>query len=56
MLAVSTDRVKKSMPAYRIACEMWHELIPLMLPTLLQLVRYCPLLTKFRSIKLIANS
>ncbi|KAJ5455108.1 hypothetical protein N7475_010229 [Penicillium sp. IBT 31633x] len=40
MLAVSTDRVKKSMPAYRIACEMWHELIPLMLPTLLQLVRH----------------
>ncbi|CDM31976.1 hypothetical protein DTO013E5_9644 [Penicillium roqueforti] len=40
MLAVSTDRVKKSAPAYVIACDMWHELIPLILPTLLQLVRH----------------
>ncbi|KAJ5192543.1 hypothetical protein N7449_008685 [Penicillium cf. viridicatum] len=40
MLAVSTDRVKKSTPAYVTACEMWHELIPVILPTLLQLVRH----------------
>lgn len=39
MLAVSTDRLKKSTPAYVTACEMWHELIPVILPTLLQLVR-----------------
>ncbi|KAJ5472893.1 hypothetical protein N7530_006894 [Penicillium desertorum] len=39
MLAVSTDRVKKSSPAYATACQMWHELIPIILPTLLQLVR-----------------
>jgi exportin-5 len=39
MLAVSTDRLKKTAPAYGVACEMWHELIPLILPTLLQLVR-----------------
>ncbi|KAJ5565967.1 hypothetical protein N7535_007605 [Penicillium sp. DV-2018c] len=40
VLAVSTDRVKKTTPAYGIACEMWHELIPLILPTLLQLVSH----------------
>ncbi|KAJ5306200.1 hypothetical protein PENANT_c024G03864 [Penicillium antarcticum] len=40
MLAVSTDRLKKTAQAYGVACEMWHELIPLILPTLLQLVSH----------------
>ncbi|KAJ6009248.1 hypothetical protein N7499_005330 [Penicillium canescens] len=40
MLAVSTDRLKKTAQAYVVACEMWHELIPLILPTLLQLVSH----------------
>jgi exportin-5 len=39
MLAVSTDKLKRTDPAYQIACELWCETIPLILPTLLQLVR-----------------
>ncbi|KAL2831252.1 armadillo-type protein [Aspergillus pseudoustus] len=38
MLAVSTDKLKKSEPAYQIACTLWHDVIPTILPTLLQLV------------------
>ncbi|KKK25029.1 hypothetical protein P175DRAFT_0560730 [Aspergillus ochraceoroseus IBT 24754] len=38
MLAVSTDKLKRSDPAYEIACNLWHEVIPMILPTLLQLV------------------
>ncbi|KAI9376280.1 armadillo-type protein [Aspergillus egyptiacus] len=40
MLAVSTDKLKKSEPAYEIACSIWHDIIPIILPTLLQLVRH----------------
>lgn len=39
MLAVSTDKVKKNEPAYELACTLWHDTIPIILPTLLQLVR-----------------
>ncbi|KAL3482455.1 armadillo-type protein [Aspergillus californicus] len=38
MLAVSTDKLKKTDPAYELACTIWHDLIPTILPTLLQLV------------------
>ncbi|KAE8154009.1 armadillo-type protein [Aspergillus avenaceus] len=38
MLAVSTDKLKKNEPAYELACSVWHETIPIILPTLLQLV------------------
>lgn len=40
MLAVSTDKLKKTAPAYAVACEMWQDLIPLILPTLLQLISH----------------
>lgn len=40
MLAVSTDKLKKSAPAYQVACDMWHDLIPQILPTLLQLLSH----------------
>ncbi|KAK2744008.1 hypothetical protein FQN57_004461 [Myotisia sp. PD_48] len=40
MLAVSTDKVKKGEPAYEIACELWKDTIPLILPTLLQLLSH----------------
>ncbi|KAJ5820132.1 hypothetical protein N7474_005723 [Penicillium riverlandense] len=40
MLAVSTDKLKKTAPAYAVACEMWHDLIPQILTTLLQLVSH----------------
>ena len=38
MLAVSTDRLVKNDPAYELACKIWHDNIPIILPTLLQLV------------------
>ncbi|BCS22295.1 karyopherin MSN5 [Aspergillus puulaauensis] len=38
MLAVSTDKLKKAEPPYDIACTIWHDIIPTVLPTLLQLV------------------
>ncbi|KAK2803210.1 hypothetical protein FQN50_007077 [Emmonsiellopsis sp. PD_5] len=40
MLAVSTEKVKRTDPAYPIACELWRDTIPLILPTLLQLVSH----------------
>ncbi|KAJ5965504.1 hypothetical protein N7481_012218 [Penicillium waksmanii] len=40
MLAVSTDRLKKTSPAYSVGCDMWQDLIPQILPTLLQLVTH----------------
>ena len=39
MLAVSSDKLKKTDQAYELACNVWHEIIPIILPTLLQLVR-----------------
>lgn len=39
MLAVSTDKLKKNEPAYELACNVWHETISIILPTLLELVR-----------------
>lgn len=39
MLAISTERLKKTDPAYELACNIWHDAIPVILPTLLQLVR-----------------
>ncbi|KAI9927716.1 hypothetical protein ASPWEDRAFT_113938 [Aspergillus wentii DTO 134E9] len=38
MLAVSTEKLKKGEPAYDLACNIWHDTIPMILPTLLQLV------------------
>ncbi|KAJ5930247.1 hypothetical protein N7466_005740 [Penicillium verhagenii] len=38
MLAVSTDKLKTSSPAYAIACNMWHDLVPQILRTLLPLL------------------
>ncbi|KAJ6157769.1 hypothetical protein N7470_005361 [Penicillium chermesinum] len=38
MLAVSTDKLKKTTPAYEVACNMWHDLIPEILRTLLPLL------------------
>lgn len=40
MLAVSTDKLKKSAPAYQVACDMWQDLIPQILPTLLHLLSH----------------
>lgn len=40
MLAVSTDKLKRTAPAYQVACDMWHDLIPQILPTLLQLLSH----------------
>lgn len=39
MLAISTDRLKKTDPAYQLACKTWHGAIPAILPTLLNLLR-----------------
>lgn len=39
MLAVSTEKLKKTEPAYELACGVWHDIIPIILPTLLELVR-----------------
>ncbi|PLB38415.1 karyopherin MSN5 [Aspergillus candidus] len=38
MLAVSTEKLKRTEPAYELACNIWHDIIPVILPTLLQLV------------------
>lgn len=43
MFAVSTDKLKKNEPAYEIACNIWHEIIPVILPTLLELLRFVAL-------------
>ncbi|PGH23822.1 hypothetical protein AJ80_02070 [Polytolypa hystricis UAMH7299] len=40
MFAISTEKVKKTDSAYQVACDMWRETIPLILPTLLQLVSH----------------
>jgi exportin-5 len=39
MMAVSTDKLKKADQPYEIACSLWRDVIPIILPTLLQLVR-----------------
>jgi exportin-5 len=39
MLAVSTEKLKKTELAYDLACNIWHDVIPIILPILLQLVR-----------------
>jgi exportin-5 len=39
MLAVSTEKLKKTELAYELACNIWHDIIPIILPVLLQLVR-----------------
>jgi exportin-5 len=38
MLAVSTEKLKKTDLAYDLACNIWHDVIPIILPVLLQLV------------------
>jgi exportin-5 len=42
MLAVSTEKLKKTDLAYDLACNIWHDVIPIILPVLLQLVRHVP--------------
>ncbi|EEP82733.1 conserved hypothetical protein [Uncinocarpus reesii 1704] len=38
LLAVSTEKLKPSDPPFQITCELWKDMIPLILPSLLQLV------------------
>ncbi|KMU72633.1 hypothetical protein CISG_09823 [Coccidioides immitis RMSCC 3703] len=38
LLAVSTEKLKPSDPPYQVSCELWKDMIPLILPSLLQLV------------------
>ncbi|KAL1989471.1 hypothetical protein VTN49DRAFT_7282 [Thermomyces lanuginosus] len=38
LLAVSTDKLKKTDQAYELACALWHDTIPIILPVLLQLL------------------
>ncbi|PGH11682.1 hypothetical protein AJ79_04705 [Helicocarpus griseus UAMH5409] len=40
MFSVSTERVQVTDPAYSVACDLWREAIPLILPTLLQLLSH----------------
>ncbi|EEH39559.2 hypothetical protein PAAG_08828 [Paracoccidioides lutzii Pb01] len=40
MLSVSTEKIQVNDPAYSIACDLWRESIPLILPTLLQLLSH----------------
>ncbi|KAJ5614425.1 hypothetical protein N7528_008079 [Penicillium herquei] len=40
MLAVSTEKLKKSAPAYAVACDMWRDLVPQILRTLLPLLTH----------------
>lgn len=56
MLAVSTEKLKKTEPAYELACNLWRDIIPIILPTLLQLVRYgyLPFIETHHLIKLAA--
>ena len=39
LLAVSTENLKVDSQAYQIACELWHERMPAMLPNILTLVK-----------------
>lgn len=38
MLSVSTEKLLKNDAAYELACNIWHDNIPVILPTLLQLL------------------
>ncbi|KAG5288663.1 nuclear import and export protein Msn5 [Histoplasma capsulatum G186AR] len=40
MLSVSTEKLQTTDPAYLIACDLWRDSIPLILPTLLQLLSH----------------
>ncbi|OJD21796.1 hypothetical protein ACJ73_06862 [Blastomyces percursus] len=40
MLSVSTEKLQTADPAYSIACDLWRDSIPLILPTLLQLLSH----------------
>ncbi|PGH29705.1 exportin-5 [[Emmonsia] crescens] len=40
MLSVSTEKLQVTDPAYSIACELWRDSMPLILPTLLQLLSH----------------
>ncbi|KAH8693974.1 putative nuclear import and export protein Msn5 [Talaromyces proteolyticus] len=40
LFAVSTDKLKKADPAYELAGALWRDTIPIILPTLLQLIRH----------------
>ena len=45
MLAISTEKLKKKLKKsdvayYGLACSLWGDTIPIILPTFLQLVRY----------------
>uniref|UniRef100_A0A093XXU9 Exportin-5 C-terminal domain-containing protein n=1 Tax=Talaromyces marneffei PM1 TaxID=1077442 RepID=A0A093XXU9_TALMA len=38
LLAVSTEKLKRTDPAYELGCALWRNVIPTILPTLLQLI------------------
>ncbi|OKL56700.1 hypothetical protein UA08_08012 [Talaromyces atroroseus] len=38
LLAVSTEKLKRTDPAYELGCALWRDVIPIILPTLLQLI------------------
>lgn len=40
LLGVSVDKLSKESQPYRLACELWSPIIPIVLPNLLQLVNY----------------
>lgn len=40
LLAVSTEKLKRTDPAYELGCALWRDVIPAILPTLLQLIGY----------------
>ncbi|KAJ5475488.1 hypothetical protein N7539_007775 [Penicillium diatomitis] len=40
MLAVSTDKLQRTSPAYQVACDIWQDLIPQILPTMVQLLTH----------------
>ncbi|KAM5441833.1 karyopherin [Microsporum ferrugineum] len=40
LLAVSTEKVKRDEPAYQIAVDLWKDAIPIILPTVLQLISH----------------
>lgn len=40
LLAVSTEKLKRTDAAYELGCALWRDVIPTILPTLLQLIGY----------------
>lgn len=38
-LACSTEKIEKDTPAYKVACALWREALPVILPSLLKFLR-----------------